>query len=690
MALVPEFNFQPFITPVRRLPLEQLNTTLGELQTRFETASNNLTEYERANAALESAPTAADQEYMAGIKDEFNRRFQDISGREDLENALFDTQRLNSNFNAKAIPILQRKEQFNEQVKNIRESGAIKNKGAAQQALQGYFGQTLEFDEAGNPINRYNPNDLTFLGIEEVDPQANLDKFTSNIIADIHSWAPRMVDVKDAPELIKAIRQGKVKEIDEKRLNAIIDNAIMGDQGIQNLIAKDDAYEELTGERLLGSEQQIEAAREAIYNKLDYKQTDLRYSTLDLTPKGDGGGKKTPAQISNTYAWPDGLSTQPVYTSPTDLNNAIGQLEKQKNDAAEGKAIPLTVLEETNLQRYQATKAIADRRTAEVLKGTDFTDEERATLAESAQYTDDEIAKELASANLVIANSKGLRPDDPGLVAARNKNLKFSAFKNVRDRVDENTTKELQDIYQVPSFTPEVIVMNDAKVETGDKTYFGEVKRKVQNDWKNYEWVDQHGVPIEEIIANMTEAEKEKIPEISDSKSFIESVTPELSINGMTKFPIHKGSQAYTGNLSTKYSSIFGKQVYIVPKMGMRRSGELNRAYEAGAINPDQPENIMLTNVNKLSKVVPEPEMQAAMEYFQGMMQWTPQQLQENSKINGRTTSEVVTPIRGLPSIEYMSNGNVIEYVFKNPDGTRSEPRQAVDFIQITEDYFNQ
>lgn len=681
MIGLPNFNFKPVITPFVKAPVEALNNTVNTLNQNYDTSLDNLSKLRQAQAALQAAPFDKDRELLENTISTFNDRYGEISERPDLENATVLTKRLLSDFSEKAIPIAQRNKQIKEELDKIKANPNIKDKERAINAfkLQENLNPTLQ-EIDGSIINNFDASQSSFL----YTPQVNLNEIVNSALQGVKegriSLSPRLVDLKNqnGETVGELIQSGRIDELEEDQVRAIALNALDSNQDVQNFKERERRFGEL-GQLAQESEitdgvaglednftNQFDAALEFAREKFPFKRTDLNYSQFKTNDPNDGsGGKNNPIDsISNTRSLGTSVGNESII-SPKELKGNISIIqEKIKN----GEGTPYDVAELNRLARINEITLV---KTNEIL-GDTFSSEEKELLSNYSNITDLQISKALAPLDL-DGNIKG-ELASMNITPYQND---IDQVRTLRNRVSKEQQEQLKNLYKINSVEPEIIDYNDTKTTGFEKSSVEAINNKVISNIGNYHIITQDGQSLEDLMSELSEEEKERITDLSSSNGSISEIGSNVNIFGQTSVPIKDGTVGLVAKIGGKYSSVLGKQVYLVPRNGYD-SNIFRYVMERKAINPKDPKNRVEQIISTELPVDVANRLESS---FQGYIKHLP-------NIYNEGESNKITFDSRMPTIEYKKQDGYFVYKFIDVDGSESEESKATNFKDIRQQYY--
>jgi hypothetical protein len=312
MAL-PDFNFQPIINPYTPLPTRELGSTVSLLKDNYDLTLDNLSKYEQAKGAIQSAPFDVDRELLNETLSNFDKNFNTIKDAEDYENKLTQSKKLLGKFTGEIQPIIQRKKDYDNIINSIISNPNITDKDRAinyvkrLESLQPSLSKT----EDGYLVNQFDPSKFSNVFIPEVNVREILDKAISGAKADVKTLPPSIRNLKnrEGQTVGNLLQSGSIQSLTPEQIRAIALNAIESDKDIQALKIREQSFSDVG----LGNnfENYLNAATDYVANKYGYTAEDLRYSlpqALNQAPsesKAPSGGIVTRSTVSSQVAVPE-------------------------------------------------------------------------------------------------------------------------------------------------------------------------------------------------------------------------------------------------------------------------------------------------------------------------------------------------------------------------------------------------
>lgn len=612
---LPQLKFQSIVAPYAPPPLEEFGATVDVLNQNYDLAVDNLSKFEQAQASITASPLKGDQEFLAGVNQKFKKDFDAIKQSGDFENQVTKTKQLASGYTAAIQPIVQNQAKYNKLVDGILNDSNIKDKGRAIDYIKGSTGNSIYTDpDTGLSASTLDESNYSFLHTPDVDIFSILDKGITGAKANLTTLDPTLANlkVKDPTSGVEKsvatmVRQGKISELPKDKIAAIINGIMASSPEIEAFLNKEKTLSEFEGSD--SYDQRLEIIKDALETKHQFKRTDLDYSIPSSLNKTDSG-TGNPFTVGNRPS---------VYTPTTSMAS---------------NSTPKSVA-----MNYKSLKE-------KVEAGEQLTTAEQLDMSILSPYDEKttKIVSEVEDNNpLLTFSATGSPVFSQKLISASEQELN----KELGEALDGKLRKSYA--LQQKEFSP-------VKVKGTDSTGAEIIQNRIQSNPSAYTFVMQDGTDFNEWYNSLTNAERERVEEFSDSNGTIVSVSPEMNIQGVTTSNVPgTNTQGFGANFGGKYS-FMGKDLIIVPQenTGIIEEAESYMSYD----NSSRDKQIIFRNnlkKNNLGGAVTELESQ-----FDVLRKYNPSMIEE---------PKILTMVGGLPSLQIVGKGDGYEITLLSPSG---------------------
>ena len=681
MARLPKVNFQPVVNPYVALPTQELGLATQVLRKDYEDALAQTNQARQALGTVQ-AYDPRDQQMLDAANEELLNTINAVQESGDYERQKSLISREFGKYQGLVQPIMQKNQQINELRDYALKVGADPNRVVNAALSQ----DNSIVQDNGIYYNRFRPQDYEKFIAPPVNITQELSKYKNLFNKHISSTDPTETVESislgnDGTTYILRTNKGQVEEIPISEVNDVLD-AAMQDESIQRYInaekelTKAEKYQEYLSQDYSPEEAEqlaeidakqrgrdiISQSKDPIAKAISYRNQLEDESTrilgtiedeTDINPEESGSGIGVKRQGTSVNV-SDNISNM------SDLNSSIETIDKaiqDRNTSPEEKVI-LGIKK----QRLEKTKSYINNQLPEIFKDSSFTQDEQDLLLKFGDQSDEEITNDIQGYRDIL--------EQPNLEQSQynyytNLISEKSKLRDLRNRLSSEQSKKVKELFNINSITPEIKQLGFSKNKDSNMTTREELKNYISDDIESYNIILQDGRTLEEAMQEMSEEEKERIEDISESKGTMESIFGELSIDGYTSVPVG-GNVAITGKLSTKYNELFGTDVYIVPKLGNDSGLYSEIANETG--------DSVMKGLSKLGSAANFTE-----KYFQELILTNPKIIDEPDTLEFSKT---------LPKVNYTSTTDGrIAYKIISPDGQTSSLKKG-NFIDIRNDYY--
>ena len=447
-TILPDLEFANIRQAVRPQAIEEFGSLTNKLVEDFDTGLKESTDLTNRVTSLLTSPLDADRKLGERLQEDAFGSLDRIKESGDFENQVTTTRNLARDFGERAIPLIQRQQDFQGFVDQVNKSN-IADKDRVISAARAKFDNDINvgtIDERGR-LGRLDIEGLSGLTSADANVSEILSKAGSRVLTRLESKNAKLrnlgTDVNGRP--ITHIEEGVTSEIDRDQVEALLRAEIKDNPELKAFITREKELGRLLGEEDTGNfiddlvEKQLQATLDAqtgtIKDTTTLKQ--LNKGSLDNGGRGRGGNKDdTLVEISK------GESTQLRTTG--DFGKLNDGLVSAKEEAKKYNPNDTSVNAENARIRVRNLERSKERILNVALKSNLLSDSDRGLYKEFAGMSSDQI-NNLNKEIVLNPYPKNLTQEERNTIdiSIQQKRDRINEYLRIKDRIEDIADENL-------------------------------------------------------------------------------------------------------------------------------------------------------------------------------------------------------------------------------------------------------
>ena len=328
--ILPQLDFGQIRQPVRPRPIEEFGALTNRLRQDFETGLQETGDLTARVAALQSSPLDADREFAQRLQGDLMDRLDLIKESGDFENQVTNVRGLARDFAQQAIPITQRRQQFDEFVQNVANAKNISDRGRVIEAAKSILGQDPNVIESDGRRIFGNLDTERLAGL--LSPDVNIRDTLSTAVREgvlqrLRSKDPSITSIgADETGRMFFLKEGKRQYIDRNQVEDLIASELESNPQIQGFIDRERQIGQALGEEDT-IDDRVQRASDSVVNALSgtvQNVDNLSQLRLPSTDNSSSTGSNLNGIISSSRSTATPISVPEMYRN---VSSQIKQLE---------------------------------------------------------------------------------------------------------------------------------------------------------------------------------------------------------------------------------------------------------------------------------------------------------------------------------------------------------------------------